>query len=100
MNVAQVINRACTVPLAVLTSAPYSLALGDSVYAQIIAVNFYGDSGISAIGNGATCVLVPSPPTALMNNGAITNDRQIGFSWTNGPSTGGRPIIDYQVWWD
>lgn len=95
MNAAQVTNRACTVPLAVLTSAPYSLALGDSVYAQIVAVNFYGDGGISASGNGATCVLVPSPPTALLNNGAITNDRQIGFGWANGPSTGGRPIIDY-----
>lgn len=81
--------------LSVLTSAPYNLALGDSVFAQILAINFYGEGGISVAGNGATCVLVPSPPTALMNNGAITNDRQIGFSWTNGPSTGGRPILDY-----
>jgi hypothetical protein len=58
----------------VLTSAPYSLELGDSVFAQIIAVNFYGEGGVSVAGNGATCVLVPSPPTALMNNGAVTND--------------------------
>jgi hypothetical protein len=78
-----------------LTSEPYSLALGDSVFAQIVAINFYGEGSVSASGNGATCVLVPSPPKALTNNGAITNDNKIGFSWTNGPSTGGSPIIDY-----
>jgi hypothetical protein len=30
------------VPLTLLTSAPYSLILGDSVYAKIQAVNYYG----------------------------------------------------------
>ena len=87
-------------PLSTLTSSPYSLALGDSVYAQVETVNFYGVGGTSASGNGATCVLVPSPPTSLINNGAVTNVNRVGFSWTNGPSTGGSRIIDYQVWWD
>jgi hypothetical protein len=37
-----VTDRTCTMPLLTLIEAPYSLSLGDSVYAKIIAVNFYG----------------------------------------------------------
>ena len=46
-------SRECTIPLSVLTAAPYSLTLGDSVYAKIVAYNFYGDSTISDAANGA-----------------------------------------------
>jgi hypothetical protein len=35
--------RECTLPLALLTFDPWSLSLGDSVYAKIMAQNFYGD---------------------------------------------------------
>lgn len=56
------ISRQCTMPLIDLISEPYSLSLGDSVYAKIIAVNAYGQGIFSSAGNGATCVLVPSPP--------------------------------------
>jgi hypothetical protein len=49
-------------PLLTLINAPYALSLGDSVYAKIIAINFYGQGIFSSAGNGATCVLVPSAP--------------------------------------
>jgi len=41
-NAAIVSSRECTVPISVLTSAPYSLTLGDSVFAKVIAINYYG----------------------------------------------------------
>jgi hypothetical protein len=38
---------ACTVPVSILTSAPFNLTWGSSVYAKVIATNKYGDSPIS-----------------------------------------------------
>jgi hypothetical protein len=49
-------------PLLTLIESPYELSLGDSVYAKIIAINYYGQGIFSSAGNGATCVLVPSAP--------------------------------------
>jgi hypothetical protein len=57
--------RKCSVPLHVLTSEPYSLIKGNSVYAKIIAVNMYGDSLYSQEGNGAVMIIVPDSPINL-----------------------------------
>jgi hypothetical protein len=90
----------CVVPLDVLTQAPYNLVLGDSIYAKVMPINFYGDGQISTGGNGATVVLVPSAPVQLTNDGSITNAQQVGFFWSDGLSTGGREVLDYRVWYD
>jgi hypothetical protein len=37
-------------------NAPYSLSLGESVSAKIIATNDKGSSGESDVGNGATLI--------------------------------------------
>jgi hypothetical protein len=87
-------------PLIDLIEAPYSLSLGDSVYAKIIAINQYGQGIYSSAGNGATLVLVPSPPLSLTNNEDVTAESIIGFTWSNGKTSGGRAIIDYRVWYD
>lgn len=34
----------CTIPTTTLTSAPYSLSLGNSVFAKIVATNVKGES--------------------------------------------------------
>jgi hypothetical protein len=39
-----VANRQCTISLATLTAAPYSLIQGDSVLAKVAAINIYGES--------------------------------------------------------
>lgn len=93
-------GRTCTMPLLVLISAPYSLALGDSIYAKIIAINYYGQSVYSSAGNGATCVLVPSAPIELANDQSVTDTTQIAFTWTNGATSGGKKIIDWRVSYD
>jgi len=74
--------------------------LGDSIHAKVLAINFYGEGLMSASGNGASCVLVPSAPINLQNNGTVTNALRVGFSWMNGPSTGGKPILDYTIYYD
>jgi large repetitive protein len=88
------------VPLDVLTSLPYNLNLGDSIFVKVQGINFYGEGLMSAGGNGATIVLVPAAPISLSNDASLTTATQIGFTWQNGPSTGGRDILSYRVWYD
>jgi hypothetical protein len=66
----------------------------------VSATNSYGESALSESGNGATIVLVPSAPVNLANNLAVTTKSVIGITWKNGASTGGSPLIDYQVLYD
>ncbi len=46
-------NLQCTVPLADLTSTPFFLLLGDHVDVKVLAINDYGSSAFSAVGDGA-----------------------------------------------
>jgi len=85
-------NTACSIPLSVLTAAPYSLAKGQSVYAEIIATNYFGNSTASTAGNGGVVVLVPDAPLTLTNNALVTNAFQIGFTWLEGLSNGGTSV--------
>ena len=44
--------------------------------------------------------MVPNAPVSLQNNLAVTLATQIGLTWVDGTSSGGVPIIDYQIWYD
>jgi len=88
------------VPIASLTATPFSLNYGDSIVVKIIAINFYGESVESDAGNGAIVLLVPYPPVGLADNTAVTTAYVIGFTWNDGISTGGSPIIDYRITYD
>ena len=74
--------------------------LGDSIDAIIIASNQYGDSSPSVIGSGANIVYVPDAPIQFENEPLITTATQIGLKWENGASSGGKPIIDYRIYYD
>jgi len=63
----------CTVPLLGLRAAPYNLVLGDDVFVQLTAHNFYGDSPMSNAGNGAKIVYPPDAPLSVSDNTAVTN---------------------------
>jgi hypothetical protein len=92
--------KSCRIPLSVLTAAPYYLLEGNSVFARIVSGNFYGFSPQSPQGNGALMVIVPDAPVNLINNFAVTNKAVIQFSWSNGVSDGGSPVLDYRVSFD
>lgn len=64
-NAALVTSLTCTIPLITLQGSPYSLLLGDSIYAVVTASNVYGESSISSEGNGATVVTVPNAQIGL-----------------------------------
>lgn len=83
-----------------LTSSPFNLVFGDSIFAKVTATNFYGESESSNQGNGATILLVPDAPLNLADNPAVTTAYVIGLVWDDGHSYGGTPIIDYRITYD
>jgi hypothetical protein len=86
--------------LASLTQLPYSLTLGSSIDAKVIAYNIYGDSAYSDIGSGAFIVLVPDAPISMANLLDVTNVLRIGLEWEEGVSDNGKPVEDYIVAYD
>lgn len=43
---------------------------------------------------------VPDAPINLANDLLITTDKIIRFTWADGTSDGGTPVIDYKVFYD
>jgi hypothetical protein len=58
----------CTIPVAILRNAPYSLPWGAHVYAKVLAKNIYGNSVESYEGNGAKITINPDPPINLLED--------------------------------
>jgi hypothetical protein len=52
-DVTLVSSRACSIAIATLKAAPYSLAQGESISAKVISINVYGESALSDAGSGA-----------------------------------------------
>jgi hypothetical protein len=67
---------------------------------MIIATNVYGDSPYSEPGNNGLIKLIPDAPVNLLNDPVVTDAFSIKFTWEDGVSDGGRPIIDYRVFYD
>jgi len=85
------------VPLSTLTSAPYSLVVGDSVTVKVVATNVKGDSLESADGNGATIITKPDAPINLAENTAFRTPTTLGIVWTEGASNGGAAVTEYRI---
>ena len=85
-----------------LLAAPWSLATGASVWAQVIAINVMGPSLTSQAGNGAILRIstVPSSPINLRRDPITTTTTQIGLLWNAGSESGGKPLHDYRVSFD
>jgi hypothetical protein len=100
-SVADIISALqCSLPLTVLGDTPYSLVSGDSIFAKIVAINFYGESAASDGGNGAIIAATPFAPINLLDSVDVTTAYIIGFTWSDGSSNGGYPIIDYRISYD
>jgi len=67
---------------------------------KVIATNSYGDSFISEPGSNDGIEFVPDPPMNLQNDPAITSDSVVVINWSDGPSDGDAPIIDYRILYD
>jgi hypothetical protein len=63
----------------------------------VIAFNAYGDSSISDRGNGAVIITYADPPYNLLESTHLRTADTITFSWTEGVSDGGTPVMDYRI---
>ena len=55
------------------------MVFGDSVFARVTAINYYGESIESDFGNGAIILLVPDAPINLVDVPSITTAYVIGL---------------------
>ena len=45
-------------------------------------------------------VVPPDPPINLIKDSTITSEEIIRFTWSAPNHNGGRPILDYEVFWN
>lgn len=43
---------------------------------------------------------MPDAPVSLLDNSVVTSDSVAAFTWSDGVSHGGAPIIDYKIEYD
>jgi hypothetical protein len=73
------------------------LAWGSNILAKVIAINNYGNSLESNVGNGAIITTTPGTPTNLTENTTFRTKSSLGLTWNSPNFTGGSPILDYTV---
>ena len=89
--------KQCTIPASRFLLAPFNHIWGASIYVKIIAVNYYGESAPSALGNGGILMTNPDSPILVAENVSLRSATSISITWSEGPSNGGDSIIDYRV---
>lgn len=88
--------RECSIPISVLIKEPFNLIWGSKVVAHITAFNVIGESKASIAGD-AVIYSVPDAPRYINSDPSYTNANRIGITWSDGVSTGGYQIVDYEV---
>lgn len=91
------VDTTCSVPVTALRAVPYSLDWGTNVHATVIAINSYGSSTGSAVGNGAIITTTPGAPTSLSEVYTQRTKSTLGLAWTAPSFVGGALIIGYRV---
>jgi hypothetical protein len=66
----------------------------------VIAINLYGYSDESLVGNGAIILTNPDAPINLAETISARTPTTITFSWENGAADGGAPVLDYLLTYD
>jgi hypothetical protein len=94
-------NLYCSVPMATLRAAPFSLALGDLVVATVTATNEIGTSPASTANTaGATVRTEPGQPAAgpgRVDPGTTDIAIKVAFA---APADGGSPLTSIALEWD
>lgn len=90
----------CNVPKNSLRAEPFNLEWGASIYARVTAINVYGLSEVSEVGNNAQIVTYPDPPINLVEDWAPKAQTTIGLAWEDSAFNGGSAFLDYRISYD
>jgi len=96
-------NTFCEIPMASLTSSPFSLAQGTLIQAQVEALNSIGYSTPSPLNvAGELAQTVPHKPTSGPSRGSGTTQTslQVDFALPSAPLNGGSTILSLNLQWD
>jgi len=97
-NKAAIVSQTqCTVPISTLRAASFQLPWGASIHAKVTAINLYGLSEESPVGNGAYILTPPDRPVNLAEFYASRSATTLGLVWTAGAANGGAPVLDYRI---
>jgi hypothetical protein len=88
------------VPFSALLAAPFSIPYGLELQVRVFAYNSYGDSDSSQIAGNVVLVTYPDPPVNVRENPAFRGPTTIYLEWDHGPSDGGSPITEYDLYYD
>jgi len=89
------------VPINTLRTTPYNLPWGSSINAKVTAINKYGNSVESEVGNGAIILTYPDPPVNLIEDWTVKSESHMVYRLNDELSaTGGTPFLDYRVSFD
>jgi hypothetical protein len=80
--------------------SPLDLSWGSSIYATVLAYNFYGDSIVSDAGNGAVIITYADAPIDLAEDISQRTSTSITFTWSEGLINGGSSVTDYRITYD
>mmetsp|Transcript_33983 Transcript_33983/g.25072 ORF Transcript_33983/g.25072 Transcript_33983/m.25072 type:complete len:122 (-) Transcript_33983:157-522(-) len=86
--------------MSVITTSPYSLAVGQAIQAEVAAYNINGWSDFSDANSvGINAQGAPSAITVFASDASQTDESQIEVHWS-APSNGGSAITSYNLQWD
>lgn len=85
----------CAVPVSTLRAEPFELEWGAHVYTKVVAINVYGASIESEIGNGAIIITNPDAPMNLLEDSTYRDSSTLGLKWDEGFQDGGNTITQF-----
>lgn len=93
----------CTIEMATLFASPFSLSVGDQIFAKVEAINSYGTGPLSAASSDT--VYLSKAPSAPSASPAITTQTEtaiaVSYAALSGNSeTGGSDILSYNIVFD
>jgi hypothetical protein len=80
-----------------LTTSPYSLTQGSSIFVKVTATNAKGTSVESTAGNGATIIETPDAPVSLAEDTLKRDPTTLGLTWSAGSANGGSSVTEYRI---
>lgn len=90
-------SQTCYIPTNTFITALYGLQWGQDITAKVLAYNLYGDSAVSLESTPLMLMTEPDAPVSLTENIAQRSFTKVTFTWLDGASFNGSPIIDYTI---
>ena len=73
---------------------------GEHIFAKVVALNVYGPSEESDVGDGAEIITYADAPVSLAEDYSQRTATSVRLVWSEGAANGGSTVISYQLVYD